>query len=173
MWDGSIASCRGLSGPVFSALLASPGLFYPCHSPRDQGANLVNGDIKGSEYLTFKRAHPGTFLMVQWLRFHLPTQAVQVRSPAGELRTHMPLSQKPKHKQQKQYCHNFNKNFKNGPYQKKLPECQWAEPIQFGSENHAEMLRSTVSHLRGRKTRNELMAPVFLHEERKLSQVPM
>ena len=30
MWDGSIASCRGLSGPVFSALLTSPGLFYPC-----------------------------------------------------------------------------------------------------------------------------------------------
>ena len=27
---------------------------------------------------------------------------------------------KPEHKQQKQYCNKFNKDFKNGPHQKKL-----------------------------------------------------
>ena len=70
-------------------------------------------------------------------------------------------------------CHNFNKNFKNSPYPKKLPECQQAEPTQFGSENHAALLRSIVSHLRGRKTRSELMTTVFSHKERKVSQTHM
>ena len=80
---------------------------------------------------------------------------------------------KTKYKQQKQYCRNFNKNFKNSPYPKKLPECQQAEPTQSGSENHAALLRSIVSHLRGRKTRSELMITVFSHKERKGSQTPM
>ena len=31
----------------------------------------------------------GTFLMVQWLRIHLPMQGTQVRSLVGELRSHM------------------------------------------------------------------------------------
>ena len=31
----------------------------------------------------------------------------------------MPCGQKPEHKQQKVYCNKFNKDFKNGPCQKK------------------------------------------------------
>ena len=29
------------------------------------------------------------------------------------------MAKNPKHKQQKQYCNKFNKDFKNGPHQKK------------------------------------------------------
>ena len=36
----------------------------------------------------------GTFLVVQWLRIHLPTQGMQVQSLAGELRSHMPYGNK-------------------------------------------------------------------------------
>ena len=53
----------------------------------------------------------GTFLVVQWLRLHLPKQEVQVRSLVGELRSHVPYGpphKKSKHKQQKQYCNKFN-----------------------------------------------------------------
>ena len=32
----------------------------------------------------------------------------------------MPCNQKPEHKQQKQQCNKFNKDFKNDPYQKKI-----------------------------------------------------
>ena len=39
----------------------------------------------------------GTSLAVQWLRLCSPVQGAQVRSLVGELRTHMPGSQKPKH----------------------------------------------------------------------------
>ena len=37
-----------------------------------------------------------TSLVVQWLRFHLPMQAVQVQALAGELRSHMLSGQKTK-----------------------------------------------------------------------------
>ena len=57
--------------------------------------------------------------MVQWLRLHFPIQGVQVQSLVGELRSHKPLGQKAKTKQ-KQYYNKFNKDFKNGPYQKNL-----------------------------------------------------
>ena len=65
----------------------------------------------------------GTSLVVQWLRLRLPIQGVQVRSLVGNLRSHMPRSQKTK--KQKQYCNKFNKDFKNGPHQKKksLKKC--------------------------------------------------
>jgi len=57
--------------------------------------------------------------VVQWLRLHFPIQGVQVQSLVGELRSHKPLGQKAKTKQ-KQYYNKFNKDFKNGPYQKNL-----------------------------------------------------
>ena len=44
-------------------------------------------------------------------------QEVWVQSPVRELRSYMTFSKKPK---QKQYCNNFNKDFKNGLHQKKL-----------------------------------------------------
>ena len=53
-----------------------------------------------------------TSLMVQWLRLSLP---VQVRSLVRELRSHMPCGQKNQNIKQKQYCKEFNKDFKNGP----------------------------------------------------------
>ena len=62
---------------------------------------------------------PGTSLAVQWLRLHLIMQGVQVLLLVGELRSHIPLSQK--HKQQKQYSNKFNEDFKNGPYFLKRP----------------------------------------------------
>ena len=61
----------------------------------------------------------GTSLAVQWLRLRLPMQGVQVQSLDRELRSHMPHHQKTKNIRQKQYCNKFNKDFKNGPHQKK------------------------------------------------------
>ena len=43
----------------------------------------------------------------------LPSGAgAQVRSPVRELRSHMLVARKPKHKKQKQYCNKFNKGLK-------------------------------------------------------------
>ena len=53
--------------------------------------------------------------MVKALRFHLSMEGMQVRSFVGELRPHMPLSQKIKTKNR----HNLVTNsiaFKNGPH---------------------------------------------------------
>ena len=46
-------------------------------------------------------------------------KGVWVRGPGGELRSHMPLSQKNQNLKQKQYCNKFNKDFKNGLHLKK------------------------------------------------------
>ena len=45
---------------------------------------------------------------------------VQLRSVVGELRSHMSWGQKNQNIKQKQYCNKFNKDFKNGPHQKKI-----------------------------------------------------
>ena len=47
-------------------------------------------------------------------------QGVQVRSLVMKLKSHMPHSQKKQNIKQKQYCNMFNKDFKNGPHQKKI-----------------------------------------------------
>ena len=54
------------------------------------------------------------------LRILLPMQGLQVRSLVGELRSHMPQSQKNQNMKQKQYCNKFNKDFANRPHQKNL-----------------------------------------------------
>ena len=46
-------------------------------------------------------------------------QGLQIQSLIGELRSHMSQGQQTEHKQQKQYCNKFNKDFKNGPHQRK------------------------------------------------------
>ena len=61
----------------------------------------------------------GTSLVVQWLRLRLLMQGVRVRSLVGELRSHMPCSQKNQNIKQKQYCHKFNKDFKKMVHIKK------------------------------------------------------
>ena len=38
----------------------------------------------------------GSPLVVQWLRYHLPMQWLQIQSLVGELRSHMPRGQKAK-----------------------------------------------------------------------------
>ena len=73
--------------------------------------------MKGMNHLI--KDTPGTSLAVQWLRLCLPVQGVWVQSLVGELRSHMPHSQKYQSIEQKQYCNKFNKDFKNGPHQKK------------------------------------------------------
>ena len=65
-------------------------------------------------------SHSGTSLVVQRLRFRLLVQGVWVRSPVGELRSHMPQGKKRQDIKQKQYCNKFNKDFKNGLHQKKI-----------------------------------------------------
>ena len=67
----------------------------------------------------FKKEIPGTSLVVQWLRIHLPMQEEWVQSLVRELRYHMPCDQKKKKIKQKQYCNKFNEDFKNSPHQKK------------------------------------------------------
>ena len=51
---------------------------------------------------------------------------VQVQSLVGELKSHMPGSQKHQHMKQKQYCNKFNKDFKTGPHLKnKIGSISW------------------------------------------------
>ena len=73
-------------------------------------------DSKGQCYLCLRVQDQGTSLAGQWLRLHLLMQGVQVR----EIRSHMPRGQKNQNIRQKQYCNKFNKDFKNGPLQKKI-----------------------------------------------------
>ena len=58
----------------------------------------------------------GTFLVVYWLRRHLPVQRVQVWSLVGQLGPHRLHSQKNQNIKQKQYCNKFNKDFKSDPH---------------------------------------------------------
>ena len=61
----------------------------------------------------------GDFPGSQWLRLQLPLQEMWVQSLVGELRSHMPCNQKNQNTQkEKQYCDEFNKDFKHGPHQK-------------------------------------------------------
>ena len=53
------------------------------------------------------------------VRLCLPMQGLWVRSLVEELRSHMPHNKNTKHKAEA-YCNKFNKDFKNGPHQKKL-----------------------------------------------------
>ena len=59
----------------------------------------------------------GTSLAIQWLRLYLPTQW-GVGSIPGQGAKILYASAKKKQKQ-RQYCGEFNKDFKNGPHQKK------------------------------------------------------
>ena len=65
-----------------------------------------------------KTGFQGTSLVVQWLRLHLPMQGVQVWFLSGSYIPHAWRVKKPKHKKTEAYCSKFNKNFKNGLYQK-------------------------------------------------------
>ena len=47
-------------------------------------------------FLAFLNLFLGTFLVVQWLRLHLPMQGVQLPSLVRDLRFHMPCSQNTK-----------------------------------------------------------------------------
>ena len=62
---------------------------------------------------------PGTSLVVQWLRLCLPMQWGRGSIPG--LGARIPHASWPKKQniKQKQYCNKFNKDFKNGPHQKK------------------------------------------------------
>ena len=66
-----------------------------------------------------KKEMKGTSLAVQWLGLCLLIQGVRVRSLVRELGFRMPRGQKTKNMKQKQYCSKFNKDFENGPHQKK------------------------------------------------------
>ena len=59
----------------------------------------------------------GTSLVVQWLRLCLPRQGVWGLIPGQEAK--MLHGQKKKKKKQEQYCNKFNKELKNGLYQKR------------------------------------------------------
>ena len=55
---------------------------------------------------------PGTCLVIQWLRLHLPIHGVWVWSLVGELTSHLPHGPKTENIKQVQYCNKFNKDFK-------------------------------------------------------------
>ena len=65
------------------------------------------------------KGDPENSLAVQGLRFYLPVQGMWVHSLVGKLIFHMPHGQKNKNIKQKQYCNKFNKDCKNGLYEKK------------------------------------------------------
>ena len=53
----------------------------------------------------------GTFLVVQWFRFYLPLQGMQIQSLVGKLDPTCLMAKTPKHKT-KAICNKFNKDFK-------------------------------------------------------------
>ena len=62
----------------------------------------------------------GTFLVVQWLRLHIPMQQLWARSLVGELRFPHALWPKNQNKEQKQYCNKFNTDLKMIHIKKKI-----------------------------------------------------
>ena len=82
---------------------------FPWECPPTPGCQGLPGSTTG-----FQR----TSLVVQWLRLHLPMQGVQVWFLSGSYIPHAWRVKKPKHKKTETYCSKFNKNFKNGLYQK-------------------------------------------------------
>ena len=65
------------------------------------------------------RINLGTSLEAPWLGLHLPVQGVLGWLIVGKLKSHMPHFQKNRNIKQKQYYNKFNKDFENGPHQKK------------------------------------------------------
>ena len=63
----------------------------------------------------FKCMTSGISLVVQWLRLPFNSR-VWVWLLVGEIRSHVPPREKIRNRKQKQYCNNFNKDFKNGPH---------------------------------------------------------
>ena len=67
----------------------------------------------------YLRANTGRSLAVQWLRLHLDCRVLIFRQGAK-----IPYASWPKHQKHKteEYCNIFNKDFKNGPREKKKSE---------------------------------------------------
>ena len=77
-------------------------------------------------------------------------QRVWVQSPVGELRSHMPCGQKNQNIKQKQYCNEFNTDFKNGPHQKKLKKEK--RPARKQYKNNSEIGCVTQNYRRLKKS---------------------
>ena len=73
-------------------------MFLPSQDPLGQVAQLALLGGGNAKKNWFKNRWAGTSLVVQGLRLCLPMQKVWVQSLIRELRSHMPSSQKPKHK---------------------------------------------------------------------------
>ena len=73
----------------------------------------------GSETLQSQRRPEGTALAVQWLRRHLPMQGGGGSIPGRGFQIPNALWSKNQNTEQKQYSNKLNKDFKNGPHQKK------------------------------------------------------
>ena len=65
--------------------------------------------------MTFRTKGFWDFSSGRWLRLPLPMQGVGIRSLVGELKTYMPVDQKPKHKTEAD-CSKYNKIFENGSH---------------------------------------------------------
>ena len=74
---------------LFIPHLSSHGMGLP--SPKNSFSNTLSP-------FPIKDKSLGVSLVGQWLRPCLPMQGVQVQPLVGELRSHMPFGQKPKHK---------------------------------------------------------------------------
>ena len=60
-----------------------------CFSLSIKDTQLLENEFKER---VIKKLHPGTSLVVWWLRIHLCMQGTWVQSLVGELRPHLPLS---------------------------------------------------------------------------------
>ena len=61
----------------------------------------------------------GIFLAIQWLRLRLPVQGFRFDPWSGSYDPTCLMAKEPEYKQQNQHCKKLNKDFKNGPHQKK------------------------------------------------------
>ena len=126
--------------PLPAALHLAPGLVclsnLLCNLPLDLGRKdpwpghftSVVLNIKYAHKICIKKSWAGTCLVVQWIRLHLPVREMWVQFLVRELRFHTPCGQKTK-TEQKQYCNRVNKDFKNGPYKKKILKSWASRPL--------------------------------------------
>ena len=90
-----------------------------------------------------KKLKTGTSLAVQWLTFHLPMHRVWVPPLIGKLRFRMPPGQN-----RNKIVNKFNKDFKNGPHQKKKELKEAESPRDIHTSLFLEALFTTAKRLK-------------------------
>ena len=86
---------------------------------REETIRLLNSVRTKARNVDIHELNLGISLAVQWLRLQLPTQGGAGSIPGQAAKIPQPSWSKSQNIKQKQCGNKFNKDFKNGPHQKK------------------------------------------------------